>query len=56
MIAYANVITTIKNFVDSSRANYIYIALSLKKIILPNLLITINFFKYRKILCFLYQG
>ena len=45
-----------KNFIVSSRINYVCIALSQSKFILPNLFIAINFSKCKKVLCFLCKG
>ena len=42
----------IEDFVDSSRINYKYIALSLKEIILANLSIAMNLSKCKRVLLF----
>ena len=51
-----NVITVIEDFVVSKKINYIYIASSQSRFVLPDLPIAVNLSKYEKGLCFLYQG
>jgi len=53
VITCANIMITIKNFAVSSKINYVYIALSQSKFILPDLSITVNLFQYENTLCFL---
>ena len=54
-ILYTNRIATIKDFVVSKKINYVCIALSQNKFILPDSLIAVNFSKCEKALCFLYK-
>ena len=53
---YTNVAIAIKDFIGSSRVNYICMASSQSKFVLPGLLTTLNLSKYKKALYFLYKG
>ena len=46
---------TMKDFIESSRLNYVCIASNQSKFVLPDLLITMNLSKCEKALCFLYK-
>jgi len=45
-----------KNFIKLSQVNYVYMASSQNKFLLPDLPIAINFSKCKKVLCFLYKS
>ena len=55
-ISCANTMVTIENFVVSKEINYVCMASSQNRFVLPNLSITVNLSKYEKILRFLYKG
>jgi len=46
--SYTNIVTTIENFIISSRVNYTCIASSQNKFVLPDLSITMNFSNVRR--------
>ena len=50
VIIYANIVAAIENFTVSSRIDYICIAPSQDKFVLPNLLIVVNLSKCEKAL------
>ena len=45
-----------KDFIESSRVNYAYMAFNQNKFVLPDLPITVNLSKCEKALCFLYKS
>ena len=55
-IICTNIIATMEDFVIWSRINYICIASSQRKFILPNLSIAVSLSKYEKVPYFLYKG
>ena len=55
-ILYANTMAIMKNFVVSKKINYICMASSQNRFVLPGLPITIDLSEYKKVLCFLYKG
>jgi len=56
IIFYTNVMATMKNFVVSKKINYVSMALSQNKFVLPDLSIVVNFSKCEKTLYFLYKS
>jgi len=53
---YTNVMTAMENFIVSKEINYVYMASSQSRFVLPNLSIAVNLFKCEKALCFLCKG
>ena len=56
VITCVNIIAIVENLKASSRINYVYMASSQNKFTLPNLPITMNLSKYKKILYSLCKG
>jgi len=56
IIPYANTMAAMKNFVVSKEIDYVCIASSQNRFILPDLPIVVNLSKCEKVLCFLYKG
>jgi len=52
-ISYTNVIAAMKDFVVLNKINYVYMALSQKRFVLPDLHIAVNLSRCEKALCFL---
>ena len=56
IISCTNIIATIENFVALKKINYVCMASSQNRSILPNLPIAVNLSEYEKRLCFLCKG
>ena len=52
---YTNVAIRMEDSIESSRINYVCMAASQNRFVLPNLFITVNLFKYEKTLCSLHK-
>jgi len=51
-ISYTNIIAVIEDFVVLNKINYVCIASSQNRFVLPNLPIAMDLSKYEKVLCF----